>query len=112
MYKVKEASGDAYLWTKKQGVKQSNLGKGHTTLQRENRRREAMAEEKGGGRWGLGVCTMQQWVNDLLYEILRNNKVGERKKWKREAEWKDWRFEVNLAVPPVYRMCTMSSREA
>lgn len=54
-------------------MKQSNLGKGHTTLRREKRRREVMAEVQVEGRRG---CTTQHWVNDLLYEILRN-------KWER-----------------------------
>lgn len=54
-------------------MKQSNLGKGHTTLRREKRRREVMAEVEVEGRRG---CTTQHWVNDLLYEILRN-------KWER-----------------------------
>lgn len=97
MYKVKEASGDAYIYTKSREwreaiwVKDVQRYRERTEEERQWQRRRRKVGAGGG-------CTMQQWVNDLQYEILRNNKWERGKKWRRETEWKDWRFEANLAA--------------
>lgn len=63
MYKVKEASGDAYISAETQRVKGSNLGKGHTTLWR------GTEGEVVVGGWGV------QCSSGLMVYCMRSSEI-------------------------------------
>lgn len=74
MYKEKRASGDAYIYRGgKRRVRQSNLGKGHTTLWRENRRRG-----NGRGEGGGVLCSIGLMIYCRFFEITSGREMKAR----------------------------------
>lgn len=97
MYKVKEASGDAYIYTKSREwreaiwVKDVQRYRERTEEERQWQRRRRKVGAGGGVQCSSGLMI----YSTRFFEITSGR---EGKKWRRETEWKDWRFEANLAA--------------